>query len=108
MPAICRKPRSNVSSPKRSWKNAAERPIVASARATTAATGRPSTPQRVESEASATASTVAALGWSNSRTTIGEKLVSDDCGQSIAEKRSPACQSRSPTKSKPVPSARLR
>ena len=53
-------------------------------------------------------STVAELGWSNSRTTSGEKFVIDDCGQSIDEKRSPACQSRRPTKSKPEPSARLR
>ena len=40
--------------------------------------------------------TVAVLGCSNSRMIIGEKLVSDDCAQSIDEKRSPACQSRRP------------
>ena len=57
---------------------------------------------------SATASTVAVLGCSNSRTTSGEKLVSDDCAQSIDEKRSPACQSRRPRKSKPEPCERLR
>ena len=39
---------------------------------------------------------MAVLGWSNSRTTSGAKLVSVDCGQSMAEKRSPACQSRKP------------
>ena len=38
----------------------------------------------------------------------GLKLVSDDCAQSIDSNRSPACQSRSPTKSKPVPWNRLR
>jgi hypothetical protein len=34
---------------------------------------------------------------------MGVKFVSVDCGQSIADIRSPACQSRSPTKSTPVP-----
>ena len=43
------------------------------------------------------------VGCSNSRTIIGLKFVIDDCGQSIVSKRSPACQSRSPTKSNPVP-----
>ena len=38
----------------------------------------------------------------------GLKLVSDDCAQSIDSKRSPACQSRRPTKSKPVPWNTLR
>ena len=79
-----------------------------SARATAAAIGTPSTPQRVDGERSAIAMTVAVLGCSNSRTMSGEKLVSDDCAQSIDENRSPACQSRSPTKSNPEPCERLR
>ena len=83
-------------------------PSVAIARATAAAIGTPSTPQRVDSDMSAIATTVAVLGCSNSRTTSGEKLVSDDCAQSIDEKRSPACQSRRPMKSKPDPCERLR
>ena len=48
-----------------------------------ARSGTPSTPQRVDSDRSATATIVAVLGCSNSRTISGLKLVSDDCGQSI-------------------------
>ena len=83
-------------------------PMVAMARATAAAIGTPWMPQRVEGETSAMATTVAVLGCSNSRTMSGEKLVRDDCAQSIDAKRSPACQSRSPMKSNPVPCERLR
>ncbi len=71
------------------------------ARAIAAAIGTPSMPQRVDSDPSATTMTLAVLGCSKSRTTSGLKLVSVDCGQSIADSRSPACQSRRPTKSKP-------
>ena len=99
--ARCSKPASNVISPNMSWKNTADMPMVAIARAIAAAIGTPSTPQRVDSDTSATTITVAVLGCSNSRTMSGLKLVSDDCGQSIDEKRSPGCQSRRPTKSKP-------
>ena len=60
-----------------SWKNTADMPIVAIARAIAAAIGTPSTPQRVDSEPSATTTTLAVLGCSNSRTTSGLKLVSD-------------------------------
>jgi hypothetical protein len=66
------------------------------------------TPHRVESEASATAITTALLSWSNSRITIGLKLVSDDCAQSTDERRSPGCQSRVPTKLNPAPWKTLR
>ena len=82
--------------------------MVAIARAIAAAIGTPSTPQRVDSDASATASTVAVLGCSNSRTISGEKLVSDDCAQSIDEKRSPGCQSRRPDEVEAGPCERLR
>ena len=78
-------------------------PIVASARAIVVAIGTPSMPQRVESDRSATITTLDVLGCSNSRMISGLKLVSDDCGQSIVSKRSPACHSRSPTKSNPDP-----
>ncbi len=73
-----------------------------------AAMGTPSIPQRVDSDRSATTTTPAVLGCSNSRTIIGLKFVSVDCGQSIDEKRSPACHSRRPTKSNPEPWNRLR
>jgi hypothetical protein len=43
----------------------------------------------VDNEASATTSTVAELGCSNSRTMSGLKFVNVDCGQSMVEKRSP-------------------
>ena len=94
---------SNVTRPNESWKNTADMPIVAIARAMVAAIGTPSMPQRVDSDRSATITTLDVLGCSNSRTMSGLKLVSDDCGQSIDAKRSPACHSRSPTKSKPDP-----
>ena len=61
----------------------------------------------IASSASAMAATVAVLGCSNWRTTSGEKLVREDCAQSIEAKRSPACQSRSPVKSNPEPWDRL-
>ena len=73
------------------------------ARAMAAAIGTPSMPQRVDGETSATATTPAVLGWAKSRTTSGLKFVIVDCGQSMAASRSPGCQSRSPTKSNPVP-----
>ena len=101
-------PSSKVIRPNESWKNDADIPIVAIARATTAAIGTPFMPQRVDSDASATTMTVAVLGCSNSRTMSGEKFVSVDCAQSIDEKRSPACQSRRPRKSKPEPCEWLR
>ena len=53
-------------------------------------------PQRVDSDRSATITTLDVLGCSNSRTISGLKLVSDDCGQSMDSKRSPACHSRKP------------
>ncbi len=86
-----------------SWKNTADMPMVPMVRAIAAAIGMPSMPQRVESDASATAMTVAVLRCSYSRTTIGLKLVSVDCAQSMFDIRSPGCQSRRPTKSKPCP-----
>ena len=52
---------SNVIRPNRSWKNTADMPIVPIVRAMAAAIGTPSMPQRVESDASATATTVAVL-----------------------------------------------
>ena len=97
------KPVSKVIRPNMSWKNTDDMPSVAIARAINAAIRWPSMPHRVESDMSATATTVAVLGCSNSRTMSGRKLVSVDCGQSIDENRSPACHSRRPTKSKPVP-----
>ena len=48
---------SKVIRPNRSWKNTADMPIVAIARAIAAAIGTPSMPQRVDSEPSATATT---------------------------------------------------
>ena len=71
--------------------------MVPRARAIAAAIGTPSMPQRVDSDPSATATTAAVLRCSKSRTTIGLKFLSVDCGQSICDIRSPACQSRSPT-----------
>ena len=62
---------------------------------------RPSTPQRVDSDASATATMAALLSCSNSRVISGLKLVSDDCAQSIDDIRSPGSQSRMPTKLNP-------
>ena len=62
-----------------------------------------SAPHRVDADRSATMIMLEVVGCSNSRTISGLKLVSDDCAQSIASKRSPACQSRRPTKSNPVP-----
>jgi len=58
----------------------------------------PCAPQRVDIDASATATMAALLSCSNSRTMSGLKLVSDDCAQSIADGRSPGSQSRTPTK----------
>ena len=60
-------------------------------------------PQRVESEASATAIIVPVLFCSNSRMIIGLKLLKDDCAQSIDDMRSPGSKSRRPTKLKPEP-----
>ena len=94
---------SNVTSPIESWKNTADMPIVARLRAIVCAIGTPSMPQRVDSDRSATMTTLDVLGCSNSRMMSGLKLVSDDCGQSIDSKRSPACHSRRPTKSNPDP-----
>ena len=68
-----------------------------------AAMGVPPVPHRVEGDESATTTIGAVPGCSYSRTISGLKFVSDDCGQSIDDSRSPACQSRSPTKSTPVP-----
>ena len=47
------------------------------------AIGTPSMPQRVDSDRSATITTLDVLGCSNSRMISGLKLVSDDCGQSM-------------------------
>src|SRR4030095_5646095 len=101
---------SKVTSPKRSWKNVADRPAAATARAIAiaivappAALAAPATPQRVDSEASTTATMAALLSCSNSRVIIGLKLVSDDCDQSIDDIRSPGSQSRTPTKLNPAP-----
>ncbi len=63
----------------------------------------PWAPQRVDSDASATATMAALLSCSNSRVTSGLKLLSDDCAQSIEAVRSPGSQSRVPTKWKPAP-----
>ena len=57
---------------------------------------------------SATATMAALLGCSNSLVTIGLKFVRDDCAQSIAERRSPGSQSRTPTNVKPGPLKALR
>ena len=78
--------------------------MVAIARAIGVAIGTPSDRRTASTPAIESAIamiTLDVLGCSNSRTISGLKLVSDDCGQSIDSKRSPACQSRSPTKSKP-------
>jgi len=80
-------------------------PIV---RAMAAAMGMPSMPQRVESDASATAITVAVLRCSNSRTTIGLKFVSEglrpvDVGHAVA--RLPVAQT---DEVEPDPRNRLR
>src|SRR5262245_21981902 len=94
---------SNVTSPNRSWKKTAESPTAATDRAIAAAIAVPRVPHRVDRDASATARIVALLGCSNSRITIGLKLVGDDCAQSIEDTRSPGSQSRSPTKLNPGP-----
>src|SRR6185503_614651 len=95
---------SKVTSPKRSWKNVADRPAAATARAIAIAiVAPPATPQRVDSEASTTATIAALLSCSNSRVIIGLKLVSDDCDQSTDDIRSPGSQSRMPTKLNPAP-----
>jgi hypothetical protein len=78
-------------------------PTVATERAMAAAIVEPWTPQRVDSDASATAMIVALLCCSNSRVMIGLKLDSDDCAQSIEDSLSPGSQSRSPTKLNPGP-----
>ena len=97
------KPSSNVISPIESWKNTADMPTVAMARAIRVAicvpreSDPPVAPQRVDADRSATMITLDVVGCSNSRTISGLKLLSDDCGQSMFSKRSPACQSRSPT-----------
>src|SRR5262245_1835207 len=101
--ATCLNRSSNVISPNMSWKNTADNPTAATDRAIAAAIVTPSTPQRVDIDASATAITVALLSWSNSRVISGLKLVSDDCAQSIDDIRSPGCQSRTPTKLNPGP-----
>ena len=72
-----------------SWKNTADMPMVAIARAIAAAIGTPSTPQRVDSDASATTIDVAVLGCSNSRTIeraeVGQRRLRPvDRGQAIA------------------------
>jgi hypothetical protein len=78
-------------------------PIVAIARAISVAICAPRSldcpvaPQRVDADRSATMTTLDVVGCSNSRTISGLKLLSDDCGQSMCSKRSPACQSRRPT-----------
>ena len=89
--------------PNWSWKKTADKPTAATERAMAAAMGTPAAPHRVESDASATASTVAVLSCSNSRMIIGLKLVIDDCAQSIDDRRSPGCQSRRLTKLNPEP-----
>ena len=78
-------------------------PTVATERAIAAAIDEPCAPQRVDSDASATAMIVALLFCSNSRVIMGLKLVSDDCAQSIEDSLSPGSQSRSPTKLNPGP-----
>ena len=60
--ASCSKLPSKVIRPNRSWKNTADIPTVATARAIAAAIGTPSMPQRVDSDASATATTVGVAG----------------------------------------------
>jgi len=52
---------SKVISPNRSWKNTADMPMVPIVRAIAAAIGTPSMPHRVDSDASAIATTVAVL-----------------------------------------------
>ena len=94
---------SNVMRPKLSWKKTADMPIVAIARAMALAMSAPLAPQRVDSDVSATATTPAVLGCSNSRTIIGLKLVMVDCAHSTCDSLSPGCHSRSPTKSNPRP-----
>src|SRR3954468_8798292 len=108
MAASCSNCWSKVMMPNMSWKNTADMPMVPIVRAIAAAIGMPSMPQRVDSDESATATTVAVLRCSKSRTTIGLKFVSVDCGQSMFDMRSPGCQSRRPTKSNPEPVKRLR
>ena len=104
MAASCSKFASKVIRPNRSWKNTADMPMVPMVRAIAAAIGTPSMPQRVDSERVGDGDRPSAvLRCSKSRTTIGLKLVSVDCAQSMFDIRSPGCQSRRPTKSKPVP-----
>ena len=86
------------------WKNTADIPTVATARAISVAICSPrrsppavSAPHRVDADRSAIMITLDVVGCSNSRTISGLKLFKDDCGQSMCSKRSPACQSRSPT-----------
>ncbi len=85
----------------------ADRPTAATPRAIAVAIVTPSMPQRVDSDASATAMIVAVLSCSNSRVISGLKLVIDDCAQSIDDMRSPGSHSRSPTKLNPPPLKRL-
>ena len=72
-------------------------------RAMIVATGTPPAPQRVESDVSATITSRAVLSCSCSRVTSGAKFVSVDCAQSMADGRSPGCQSRRPAGSWPAP-----
>ena len=87
-----------------SWKNTADMPIVPIARAIAAAIGMPSMPQRVDSDASATTMTVAVLALlelaDDHRAEVGERRLRP-VDRSTSGR--PACQSRRPTKSKPVP-----
>jgi hypothetical protein len=101
--ASCSKRSSNVTSPNMSWKNTADSPTAATARAIAVSIVAPCAPQRVDIEASATATMAALLSCSNSRTMSGLKFVSDDCAQSIDDGRSPGSQSRMPTKWNPGP-----
>ena len=80
---------------------------VATVRAMTFAIDSPPAPHRVDSETSAATITDVLLSWSNSRVIRGLKLVSVDWAQSMAEGRSPGCQSRRPARSWPGPWTRL-
>jgi hypothetical protein len=93
------KPASNVIRPNVSEKHR-RMPIVPTARAMAAAIGTPSmhsgsTARRRRAPAGMLVSEVA----HDQRA----EFVIVDCGQSMAASRSPGCQSRSPTKSNPVP-----
>ena len=81
----------------------ADNPAAATARAIAVAIVTPAMPQRVDSEASTTATIAALLSCSYSRVISGLKLVSEDCDQSIEDIRSPGSQSRRPTKLNPAP-----